>query len=379
MNIRQNVLPVSQPFGDEAEKLALSDVIDSGWWGKGSKVEEFERDFAKMVGVKYALAVTSASAGQDLVLKAIGARGFEVISPTISFLTTGIVPIWNECKSLLVDVDCETLNIDPVQIARRVTRNTKAVIAVHYAGVLSDIDRIREVFDGFIIEDCAHACYTPGAGTRGDAAVWSFQAVKTLPTGDGGMITTNDEDLYRKLVPMTWFGISSTFERVRKQDGLSGRPGYTWEYEVNEIGYKAYMHDLTAALGLSQLKKLESNLMVRRKIQEKYNQDLPKEVQRPVWSETGQYYSARVPAQLRDDLIDFLSEKKVHTSVHYKPLHKHKVLSQDFEFPVADREWLRLISLPCHPAMTEEDIDYVIYWVKEFFVKTKGVGYARID
>jgi perosamine synthetase len=368
MKIREQMLPVSQPLGGVDDIEGLAQVINSGWWGKGPRVEEFERSFAEMVGVKYALAVSSASAGQDLVLKAIKASGHDVISPTISFLTTGVVPLWNNCKSLLVDVRREDLNLNPESVRKRLTRKTKAVVAVHYAGVLSSIDEIREFYDGFVLEDCAHACFTQGAGIKGDAAVWSFQAVKTLPTGDGGMITTNDKVLYEKLIPMTWFGIPSTYSRVRNNgDSLTGRPGYTWEYEVEEIGYKAYMHDLTATLGLTQMKKLDENLAKRRHVQRRYNSELPKIIERPYWTETGQYYSARVPAYLRDALINYLSAKKIHTSVHYKPLHKHPLLAQKFDFSVANSEWEKLISLPCHSALRDEDIDYVVYWVTKFF------------
>jgi perosamine synthetase len=281
--------------------------------------------------------------------------------------------LWNDCTSNIVDVDPLSLNIDPTDVKRSLKRNTKALIAVNHAGVPAPIQEIREFFDGFILEDCAHSCYTPGAGMQGDVAVWSFQAVKTMPTGDGGMITLNDKDLYEKLVSMTWFGISSTFSRVNKQagDNLTGKPGYSWDYEVDILGYKCYMIDLTAALGLVQMKKLPANLDRRRYIQSRYNAELPPNVTRPVWSETVQYYCARVDSSLRDKLIDYLAQKMIHTSVHFKPLHKYEIVKQNREYPVADTEWKKLISLPCHPGMTDEDIDYVLYWVNEFFKQSK--------
>jgi perosamine synthetase len=265
-------------------------------------------------------------------------------------------------------VDAYSLNIDPLDLKNSLKKETKAVIAVNNAGVLAPIDKIREVFDGFILEDCAHSCYTPGAGARGDAAVWSFQAVKTMPTGDGGMITTNDSALYEKLLPLTWLGISSTYSRTlgNKSSNLNGRPGYTWDYEIDVIGYKAYMIDLTAALGIEQMKKLSQNLEHRRHIQSRYNSELSSLIQRPAHTETVQYYGARVDAHHRNDLMKFLGEKNIHTSVHYKPLHLHPVVQQSRNYPVADREWLRLVSLPCHNSMTDEDITYVVHWVNEF-------------
>ena len=369
MQIRDSVLAVSRPTSGPEEKQAIAEVLDSGWWGKGPKVAEFETEFAKMVGAKHAIAVTSASAGQDLIIKALNLKGVDIASPTISFMTTAAVPLWNDCTSNIVDVDPIDLNIDPIDLKKSLKKNTKAVIAVNNAGVLAPINEIRNHFDGFIIEDCAHSCYTEGAGSRGDAAVWSFQAVKTMPTGDGGMITTNDSELFERISPLTWFGISSTYSRTVDMNSKSvgNRPGYTWDYQIDVLGYKAYMIDLTAAIGLVQMKKLPANLEWRRHIQARYNAELNPIVQRPSHSETVQYYGARVPKDSRDQLITYLASKLIHTSVHYKPLHLHPVVAQDRKYPVADVEWLRLISLPCHASMTEDDITYVIYWVNQFF------------
>ena len=374
MEIRNTFLPVLKPSADQLEIDAVAEVLKSGWWGKGPKVQQFEKEFAEMVGAKYAVAVTSASHGQDLVFKALGLSGVDIINPTISFMTTAAVPLWNNCTSNIVDVDPIALNIDPMDVKKSLRKNTKAIIAVNHAGVQSPINEIREFFDGFILEDCAHSCYTPGAGQQGDVAVWSFQAVKTMPTGDGGMITTNNKELYEKLVPMTWFGITSTFSRVSKSndDKLTGKPGYSWDYEVDILGYKCYMIDLTAAIGLVQMKKLPNNLAKRRHIQSRYNQELNENITRPIWSETVQYYCARVKEADRDNLIDFLAQKKIHTSVHFKPLHKYEIVKQNREYPVADSEWKKLITLPCHPDMNEEDIDYVLYWTDQFY--RQGLG-----
>jgi perosamine synthetase len=372
MEIRENMLPVLRPYGGSEETEALKEVIESGWWGNGPKVSQFEQEFAKMVGAKYAVAVTSNSHGQDLVMKALGIKNKDVINPTISFMATAMIPLWNDCTTNVVDVDPYEMNICPDDVKKHLKSNSDVLIAVNEAGVPAPIDEIRSFYDGFIIEDCAHSCWTPGAGTKGDVAVWSFQAVKTMPSGDGGMITLNDEKLYHKLKEMTWFGVSSTFSRVNKKDSISGKPGYTWDYEVDKIGYKCYMIDLTAALCLEQLKKLPDHLKWRRHVQTRYNNELCSQITRPAWSETVQYYCAKVPHKDRDALIDYLASKNIHTSVHFKPLHKYEIIQKHMthpgrEFTVADHEWLGLVSLPVHNAMTEEDIDYVIYWVNEYF------------
>ena len=365
------MLSVLQPVGGKEEVEELRDTIESGWWAKGPKVAKFEKEFAKMVGAKYAIAVTSATHGQDLVLKALEIKDCDIINPTISFMTTAVVPLWNNCTTNIVDVDPYTMCMDPEDVRRSLKPNTKAIIAVNQAGVPADIDAIREFYDGFILEDCAHSCYTPGAGTKGDIAVWSFQAVKTMPCGDGGMITLNDKELYEKLVSMTWLGITSTYSRVKNMH--SDKPGYSWDYEVDLLGYKCYMIDIMASICLQQMKKLPKNLEWRRHVQKRYNEELADCIIAPPHSETVQYYCAKVPPEHRDNLIDYLASKNIHTSVHFKPLHKYNVVKSmnQREYPVADVEWKKLISLPCHPGMNDEDIDYVMYWVREYFAEMK--------
>ena len=380
MDIRDTPIKVLGPLGDESDVEAVREVILSGWWGKGPKVEEFEEEFAKLVGAKHAIAVTSNSHGQDLVMKAMGIKGVDVINPTMSFVATAEIPLWNDCTSNIVDVDPVNLNITLDEVDRWKKPDSEVLIAVNMAGIPAPIDAIRRVFGGFIIEDCAHSCYTKGAGTKGDVAVWSFQAVKTMPTGDGGMITLNDDDLAKKIREMLWFGVASTWSRTGDSTGI--RPGYAWDYHVETLGYKYYMIDLIAALGLSQLKKLPTFLDTRRHIQKRYNKELHPLIERPAYSDTVQYYCARLPIKFdnlapdgsgysnkvcRDDLINYLADKKIHTSVHFKPLHLYDLLKDNSRrLPIAEREWVKLVSLPCHSGMTDDDIDYVVYWVNKF-------------
>ena len=360
MNIRETPIFVLRPYGDEKEVDAIREVIESGWWGNGPKVQEFEEKFAEMVGVKHAIAVTSNSHGQDLIIKALGMKGVDIINPTISFVTTAVVPMWNECTSNIVDVLPDSMCIDPADVVKYKKSNSELLIAVNQAGIPAPIDEIRKIFGGFIIEDCAHSCYTEGAGTKGDVAVWSFQAVKTMPMGDGGMITLNDKDLYEKMVEMIWFGIPPTWKRFTDS-------GYAWDYEIETLGYKYYMIDIMAAIGLTQMKRLPDLINRRQYIQKIYNKNLHREIKRPMWSDVCQFYSCKVNPDLRNKLIKYLSDKKIHTSVHYKPLHLHSILKQNRDYPVADVEWKKSITLPCHYGMTDEEIEYVIYWVNSFF------------
>ena len=378
MKIRKETLRVLGPSGGKEEIEAVREVIESGWWGKGPKVEEFENEFAKMVGSKHAIAVTSNSHGQDLVMKVMGFKEIDVINPTMSFVATAVIPLWNECTTNIVDIDKINLNITAEEVEKWKKPNSEVCIAVNMAGIPAPIDEIRKVFGGFIIEDCAHSCYTEGAGTKGDVAVWSFQAVKTMSVGDGGMITLDDDKLAKKIRERLWFGVSSTWSRASDKSGT--RPGYAWDYKVDTLGYKYYMTDIIAALGISQLKKLPHFLETRRHIQNRYNEELHPVIRRPAYSDTVQYYCARLPFKEynrapdksgysevgRDRLINYLSDKKIHTSVHFKPLHQYDLLKCDREYLVADKEWLKFITLPCHSGMTDDDIDYVIYWVNEF-------------
>lgn len=364
MNIRENVLPVLCPKGDDIDCEYVNEVIKSGWWINGPKVNEFEARFAKMVGKKHAIALTSNTHALDLVFKAYEISNCEIISPTMSFATTCAVPLWNNCVNVLADVDPVYLNICPNDVKKKVCENTGAVICVNLAGTLAPVDEIRKVYDGLVIEDCAHACYAPGAGSHGDVAVWSFQAVKTMPTGDGGMVTTDDDEIASKIRKLSWFGIESTYDRVSNTTSK-----YKWQYDIDILGYKYYMIDLTAALGLSQLDKLDANLNRRRSIQSKYNEAFRDigTIDLPPFSYTVQHYVLKVPSTMRDDLIDYLKDKNIHTSVHYRPLHQFTMFKDEGDFPVADFQWQRIITLPVHLNMTDDDVDYVIYWVKEFF------------
>lgn len=372
MDIREKTLPVLAPKADEDDIKAVTDTLRSGWWINGPKVKEFESQFAKMVGKKHAIAVTSNTHALDLVLKAheINGKDSEVLSPTMSFATTVAVPLWNNCTNVLCDVDPINMNISVEDVKKKVTEKTKAIICVNLAGILAPIEDIRKFYSGLIIEDCAHACYSPGAGSKGDIAVWSFQAVKTMPTGDGGMITTDNDVIAEKIRKLTWFGIQSTYDRVNNTGTGTETTTYKWEYDIDVLGYKYYMIDLTAALGLSQLSKLNETMMRRQFIQKCYNDafsQISKQIQIPPFSYSVQHYVIKVDPKRRNKLIDYLKEKNIHTSVHYRPLHLFTQFRDESEFPVADEEWKKMLSLPVHMNMTDDDIKYVIFWVKEFF------------
>ena len=325
MEIRDTMLPVLRPLGGEEEVQALREVIESGWWGKGPKVAEFEEKFAKMVGHKYAVAVTSASHGQDLVMKAMGWKGIDVINPAISFIATAMIPLWNNFTTNIVDVKRDTLCIDPQDVEKYKKPNSELLIAVDEAGVLADYKELRKVFGGFILEDCAHSCWTPGAGLGGDCAVWSFQAAKTMPMGDGGMITTDSDEYATRMRLMRLHGI----DRDPWNNYSSPKP--KWDYDVVAPGFKYNLPDINAAIGVAQLERAEDMRMKRQKCAQLYNEHFSQitSIDIPVLTTPMKHHSWHLypiiinnTSQIsRDDVVKLLFENGISTSVHYKPLY----------------------------------------------------------
>lgn len=358
------MIPVLTPTISEKGKKELLEVLESGWWGQGPKTFEFEKKFADYVGAKYAIGVNSGTAALDLCLKVHGIKGGELITTPMTFVADAIVGEWNDMDVTFGDVEEDSLCLDPKSLV--INENTKAIITVDSHGRLADIDSLRQIFSGLIIEDAAHAMYTPGAGKKADITIWSFQAVKSLPTGDGGMITTNDEKIYERLRTLTWLGVEkNTYQRA-------GAKRYTWDYDITQAqGLKAYMNDLTAVIGLSQLERLPETTAKRRAIQSVYNEAFRDvgAIKLPQYSHTVQYYTMQ--CERRDELSDFLATNDIATSVHFKPLSEMTYWrkAKKNPLPVTDSVWPKLLSLPVHDKLTWQQVEYIIKHVKEFYKK----------
>ena len=360
------MIPVLKPTIDKQTKKELLKVLDSGWWGFGPKTQEFERKFAKYVGAKYCVATNSGTSALDLCLKVYNIKGGELITTPMTFVSDAIVGEWNSMDVTFADIDSDTLCLDPKSLV--ITKKTKAIITVDSHGRLADIKGIRKKFKGLIIEDAAHAMYTPGAGKDADITIWSFQAVKSMPMWDGGAITTNDEKIYKKLRTLTWLGVEkSTYDRAQK-----GR--YTWDYDITQSqGIKAYMTDTQAVVGLGQLRRLTKTNKRRRAIQAMYNKafkNMP-EIKIPKYSHTVQYYTMK--CQNRNELSEYLADNGIVTSVHFKPLSEMTYWKKAVKrpLPVNDRVWLKLLTLPVHNALTNKEVKFIIKKVKEFYVKQR--------
>ena len=377
-------------FGDE-ELEALREPFETGWLGLGPKSEEFEERFAAYVGAKYAVGVNSATAALHLSCLALGiGPGDEVLVPTMTFVSTAHVPVYCRATPVFVDIEPDTCNISIEDIQRKLSPRTKAIIPVHYSGHSCQMDKVWEIaeqHDLFVIEDAAHACgssykkQTVGGLPQTDTTCFSFHAVKNLATGDGGMITTNRVEIMHSLKQLRWVGIDkSTWERTEEgmmglKSGIRQYAKYGWYYEVHELGYKYHINDILAALGLVQLRKLDSANARRRKIVERYQKafDNVEWITCPVEKEYthSAWHTYVIKTPYRDELNVYLLEKGIVTGVHYLPLHLQPYYRKQYKvsLPVAEKIWTQVLTLPLYPDLTDPEVDYIIEQILNF---TKG-------
>jgi perosamine synthetase len=381
-------VPFHRASVGEEEVQAVAEVIRSGWLTMGTKTLEFEEQFAKYLGVRHAVAVSSGTAALHLALEALRLRpGDEVLIPTTTFTSTGEVVTYLGGRPVLVDVDPVTLNIDASDLGRRITSRTRALIPVHLAGQPCDMQELHTIATEHglhIIEDAAHALPSEYRGRRvgglSELTAFSFYATKTLTTGEGGMIATNNDAYAARMRLMRLHGISSD---AWKRYGKNG----SWSYEVMEAGFKYNLTDLQAAIGLIQLRKCDALNDARRRIAERYNSGF-KDVgalQLPTVKEdrTSSWHLYILRLHLRQLKIDRrafiqeLKERGIGTSVHFIPLHLHPYYQKALgyrksDFPVAEAEFQRCLSLPIYPSMSDVDVDNVIQNVTEVVLRGKG-------
>ncbi len=367
-------IPVLRPFFGDEEVEAIREVLESGWVGPGTKVEAFEKAFAEYLGTRFAVSLNSCSSALFLSMKVLEVAGREVITTPMTFVSTNHAILQNDGIPVFCDIDADTLNVSPESVEARVSDRTAAIVVMHHSGHPCDMDPIAEIANARnipIVEDAAHAAGSRYkgrmAGSLGTVGCFSFQALKNMTTGDGGMLTTDDEGIATRLKNLRWMGITrGTYDRFRR----NGR-ARAWEYDIEEVGYKFHMNDLTAAIGLIQLAKLESLNTARREIAAQYRKafadlswiEMPRE--KDYARSAHHMFVAR--AKDRDGLIEHLAEQEIDAGVHYKPNHLYTVYEPyRSELPVTERVWQDIVTLPMHPGMRTEDIDHVIESVRSF-------------
>jgi len=381
--VRKDFLEFSPPVIGDDEVNAVVETLRSSWITTGPKTKEFEKKFAGKFGAPAALAVKSCTAALHTALVGLGiGPGDEVITTPRTFCSTVNVIEQVGARPVLVDVEPDTLNIDPDKVADAVTPKTKATMPVHYSGHPVDLDAIYDIAERhnlFVVEDAAHAVSAKYKGryigTGGTVAAFSFYATKNMTTAEGGMLT-GTPDFVEKCRIISLHGMSRDAWNRYSKEG-------SWYYEVLLPGFKYNMTDIQASLGLVQLEKLESFQLRRAEIVAKYNQEfknydaLEIPVAKAEVEHAWHLYVLKLNLEAlrinRNQFIEELKVRNIGTSVHFIPIHLHPITEivwlQTRRFPVAFNNYQRILSLPLHAGLSDNDVQDVIAAVVEIVKK----------
>ncbi|HET9909891.1 MAG TPA: DegT/DnrJ/EryC1/StrS family aminotransferase [Anaerolineales bacterium] len=364
-------VPLSDIDFDEAESLAVEKVLKSRWLTMGKVTQEFEAAFAAHVQSKHAIAVTNATAALHLACLALGlGPGDEVIVPSLTFVATANAVRYVGATPVFADiVGDDNLNISPESISALITPQTRAIIVVHYAGYPCDMEAILSIAKQhglFVIEDAAHAVGSELNGRKlgvwGDIGCFSFFSNKNMTTGEGGMMTTDNDELAQKLNRLRSHGMTSlTWDRHK---------GHAYSYDVIDLGYNYRIDEIRAAIGLAQLSKVERNNERRRLLTQVYRdalQELAPQVNVPFQHHLGKTSAHIMPVLLpsetkRQEFIQGMKENGIQTSIHYPPIHTFTSYKDDavWNLPVTEDIAKREITLPLYPAMSNDDVIVVV-------------------
>ncbi len=374
MNVR-----LFKPSVGESELKNIAAAFDRSWIGLGPNVNEFEKRWAAYIGVEHAIGLNSATAALHVALMVFNfPKGKKVLVPSQTFAATACAVLYNDLIPVFVDSDPSTLGMDLEDMKRKYTEDCVAVIPVHYAGHPVPMDELMDFAkakDLRVIEDCAH---TTGAlykgkplGTWGDFGCYSFEEKKLMTTGDGGMIVTNDTDLIKDIKAMRWVGIDKDNWKTAQSYLDANKDAMHWFYEINVLGYKYNMNDLSASIGLAQLDKLDAMNARRSQIIRMYLDGIQSidaiDPLIPFDPETYVYQMFGVRSDRRDELMIYLKSQGIATGCHYTPLTLQplfKPYAKDCEF--IEKEGDRLLTLPLHADLTDEEVHYVIEHLKAF-------------
>ena len=380
-------IPYGKHWLDKKDIEEVIKVLNSDWITQGPKVKKFEEALCEYTGAKYAVAVSSGTAGLHIACLAAGIKeGDEVITSPITFVASANCILYCRAKPVFADIQEDTVSIDPEEIKKRLTKKTKAIIPVHFAGHPCDLEEIHQIakkHNLIVIEDACHALGAEYKGIKigsckySDMAVFSFHPVKSITTGEGGAVLTNNEEYYKKLIMFRQHGITKNSSQFTVYDSqLIG----DWYYEMQFLGYNYRLTDIQCALGISQLKKLDKFIKKRRQIVEIYKEafknndffDLP--VEKDYAKSSWHLYPIRLKNKYcskKREIFAKLREKGLGVQVHYIPVYwqpyYQKLGYRKGICPNAEDFYQREISIPLYPSMSDEDIRYVIEKIFEVF------------
>lgn len=374
-------VPFYKPDIGEEEIGAVVEALRSGWLTIGPRTQQFEQEFAAFVGARHAIAVNSCTAALHLALATLRmSPGDEVITSTLTFAATGATIIHAGGKPILADCTADTLNLDPADVERKLTPRTRAIVPVHFAGHPAAMDELRAIAKSRgipLIDDAAHALPArygeASVGSLAAMTAFSFYATKNLTTGEGGMLTTDDDDLADLTRCWRLHGMSRDAWRRYTSAG-------SWRYDVSYPGYKYNMTDGAAAMGMVQLRRLPALHERRQAMARRYREllagidaiELPTEL--PGVSSGWHLFAVRFVQDAlrvtRDEIIEILKGQGIGTSVHFIPLHLHSYYRDQLgyrpeQFPVASRAADTILSLPFHTLLSDEDLGYVADRVRQ--------------
>lgn len=384
--MRPSFLSYSPPYIGSEEIAEVVDTLNTDWITTGPKTRQFEEDFAKYIGAADALAVSSATDAMQVGLAALGVqRGDEIVTTAMTFCSTVHVIEHFGARPVLVDVEQDTLCIDPEAVETALTPRTKGLLPVHIYGHPCQLDRLLQLAAShslFVLEDAAHSLPARYKGrmigTIGTATAFSFYATKNMTTAEGGMLT-GDPDLIAKARMWSLHGMSRDAYKRYSSEG-------SWNYDVVLPGFKCNMTDIQASLGLQQLKKLSRFQERRREIVRKYNAafailpELQTPVERAGVESAWHIYPIRLNLEMltidRNRFIDELKQRNIGTSVHFIPIHLHSYYRDKYgykpnDFPVTFANFMRLISIPLHPRLSDQDVNDVIEAVTDVVAKNR--------
>ena len=364
-------IPFFKPDITKEDKDVIDHALNSKILTDGNVLREFEKKFAKFVDAKYAIGVSNATSALHLSLKSLGiGKGDEVIVPDMTFVATGNSVFLAGATPVLADIDENNMNISIESILENITKKTKAIIPVHFAGKACKIQEIKKIAKQYnisIIEDCAHAIGTKigkkHVGNFGSLGCFSFYPTKNITTIEGGMIITNSKKLKNFLIKARNHGISkSLIQRYSK-----GKP---WDYDIKNPGYNYRLDEIRSTLGINQLKRIEKLNLKRKKAAEYYNKKLVGVGIKTPGGDRNQshhLYIIKIKKEFRikrDELYLRLLKKNISTSVHYKPLHKFTIFKNYAKkygsLQNSSNAYEEILSLPFYPSITKKEQDIVI-------------------